>query len=68
MTLERLAEIRAVYAETEPHRAACEARYVASIAGNGRILDYLLKVAEKRGQEAARALRLAVWELRRGQA
>lgn len=59
MIYERHADARAVIAEAETHRMACEARDVIRGAGNDvkEIAARLKRIEEKRGRQAAEALR-----------
>ena len=50
---------RVVCNECEDWRAECEARHVANMEDNDARLTFLRHVGERRGEEAARALRKA---------
>jgi hypothetical protein len=51
---------------TEAHRAACEARHVASMDTHRDRREYLGGVKKARGADAAEALRVAAWRVMRG--
>jgi hypothetical protein len=51
---------------TETHRAACEARHVASMDTHRDRREYLGGVKKARGADAAEALRVAAWRVMRG--
>lgn len=59
MIYTRHADARAAIAAAEPHRMACEARDVIRRAGNDvkEIAARLKRIEEKRGRQAAEALR-----------
>lgn len=56
------AELMALIDAEEPHRHACEVRWVASFDTDSKRAVYLGGVWDKRGKEAATKLRADVWE------
>ena len=68
MIYARHADARAAIAAAEPHRMACEARDVIRRAGNDvkEIAARLKSIEEKRGRQAAEALRDEIKRQRAG--
>ena len=68
MIYARHADARAAIAADEPHRMACEARDVIRGAGNDveAIAARLRRIADRRGMEAAEALRDEIKRQRAG--
>lgn len=68
MLYANLDEARTYVLSTEPHRMACEARDVIRRAGNDVevIAARLRRIADKRGREAAEALRDEIKRQRAG--
>lgn len=50
-------------AASEPHRHACEVRYVANLPSNIARQSFLAGVAKKRSEEEAKRLREDAWVL-----